>query len=305
LAGKFIGIIRSVLELRRAIKKSRPDVVISFIAETSIYTLFAAVPLGFPVLVAERIYPKYSFQKEYDIFGIINRLGIIIRSLTYPFSRRIIVQTNKAYECFPKFLQRKISVIPNSLFPSNEAEEADSSLSSPCILAIGRLAQQKRFDLLIEAFSRIAYEFPQWSLYIFGEGKLRDALQTKIHLLNLSDKVHLPGITKTPRLLMKEADIFVLSSDYEGFPTVLLEAMTSGCAVIATDCLAGPGEIIHDRVSGILVEPGDISELADTLSELMASPDRRKALSMKATDVNKAFHFENIMQVWEDLICAI
>jgi GalNAc-alpha-(1->4)-GalNAc-alpha-(1->3)-diNAcBac-PP-undecaprenol alpha-1,4-N-acetyl-D-galactosaminyltransferase len=157
--------------------------------------------------------------------------------------------------------------------------------------------------LLIAAFANVAPAFPDWRLVIAGDGVERPALEALVADLGLSDRVSLPGVVDATAHLA-DADLFVLSSRYEGFPNVLMEAMAAGLPVIAFDCQSGPSEVIRDGVDGLLVPPGDATALAVRMGQLMDDPDTRQRLGAAAPDVVHRFGIERVMGMWEDLVDA-
>lgn len=285
--------VRRVFVLRREIGASHPDAVISFMDRTNVLVLLATRGMEVPLLVSERIDPAM-----YPL----NRVWSALRIWLYPYADAVIVQTKRATSALPK--QSLVHVIPNPITPCPEESEQGSTLRIPAysIIAMGRFAEQKGFDLLIRAFSSLRELHPGWHLVILGDGPLRPELAQLADRLGVADNVLLPGQVKNPLAVLSQAEIFVLSSRFEGFPNALCEAMACGLAVISTDCPSGPREIIRDGIDGILVPSDDVDALADAMARLMADERERRRLAAHAPQVTQRFGLENVMGMWEDVL---
>jgi glycosyltransferase involved in cell wall biosynthesis len=289
--------LKRVYVLRRAIYNSQPKVVLSFLDKTNVLTLLAARMLGVPVVVSERIDPEM-----YSIGNAWNKL----RRWTYPIAERVVVQTERARAYFPRKVQTDIKIIPNPIVSLPQEKTSSNKLpTKSSIIAIGRFDRQKGFDLLLQAFARLKDQHPKWNLTILGEGPLRAELESLRHELGLTDRVHLPGLVQNPYELLNQANLFVLSSRFEGFPNSLCEAMASGLPVIATDCPSGPREIIRDGVDGLLIPPEDVEALAKAMDRLMSDEPERKRLASRAVEITERFGLEKVMGMWEELVKAL
>jgi len=286
---------KRVWVLRTAIKKYRGQTIISFMANTNVLTLIAALGLGIPIIVCEHNDPKFS---------VTNNVWRVLRNLTYPMASRLTVLTQSAVSYFSPAIQLKTSVMPNPVIkPTFNGNFKKDQNGNKIILAMGRLTEQKGFDLLLKAFAEVSSKFPDWFLYIWGEGSLRHPLEKLRDQLGLRDRVQFPGLTKQPYEIMKKADLFVMSSRYEGFPMVLIEAMACGLPVICFDC-NGPRDIIRDDVDGVLVPLADVPALSVGLEQLMNDEKKRDRLSTRAPEVIERFGLEKIMGMWEEVLTS-
>ena len=277
--------------LRRAIRKSRPDAVIAFLERMNILTLMATIGLKIPVIVSERNHPVFNTSKFLSLS----------RQAVYKMSACLVLQTHDAGAFFSSSIPK--SVIPNPiLVPEYPAPVLKSEASSQTLVAMGRLCSQKGFDFLLNAFAPLGNKFPDWVLEIWGEGAQRGNLENLRDELGLRERVRFPGLTKEHYKTMAEADIFVLSSRYEGFPNVLGEAMACGLPVVSFDCPSGPSEMIQDGVNGLLVPPENIQELSSSLERLMASVELRNTLGEQARKITESYSLDKIVQSWEELI---
>ena len=280
--------------LRRAIRKSRPDAVIAFLERMNILTLMATIGLKIPVIVSERNHPAFNTSKFLSLS----------RQAVYKMSACLVLQTHDAGAFFSSSIPK--SVIPNPiLVPEYPAPVLKSEASSQTLVAMGRLCSQKGFDFLLNAFAPLGNKFPDWVLEIWGEGAQRGNLECLRDELGLRERVRFPGLTKEHYKTMAEADIFVLSSRYEGFPNVLGEAMACGLPVVSFDCPSGPSEMIQDGVNGLLVPPENIQELSSSLERLMASGELRNTLGEQARKITESYSLNKIVQSWEELISEV
>ena len=289
-----LGNFQRISRLRRALFETNPHGIISFLDKVNVLTLLTTVRLNIPVIVSERIDPV-----NYPI-GLVWKL---LRFITYIRADRVVVQTERAKVYFPGFIRKHTVVIPNPIVvPPFEPGFIEIMPKCCNLIAMGRLVQQKGFDLLLKAFARVRGKYPDWRLTILGEGVLRPKLESLRNNLGLGNSVQLPGWVKNPYDYLKGADIFVLPSRYEGFPNVLCEAMACGLPVIAADCPSGPREITGNGVNGVLIPPDNIDALENALDSLMADSEKRKELALLSLAAAKAFHIERIMELWEKLL---
>jgi GalNAc-alpha-(1->4)-GalNAc-alpha-(1->3)-diNAcBac-PP-undecaprenol alpha-1,4-N-acetyl-D-galactosaminyltransferase len=285
--------------LRRAITATTPDCVISFDDVTNVFTGLSMFTAKIPVIAAERNDPHCHHLKNPWRF---------IRVWAYSRARCVVAQTRHALEFFPRQIRDRGRVIPNPVcVPVVNSNENHSRKvgSSSAILALGRLEKQKGFDLLIEAFRTAAAFHPDWRLEIWGEGTERKNLESMIAAAGLRDRISLRGITRNPTTVMRNADLFVLSSRYEGFPNALCEAMASGVPCISFDCPNGPSEIIRDGLDGMLVPRDDSGALAKVLQRLMSNREERLRLGSRASEILQHFGLEKIMGIWTDLLAGV
>jgi len=323
----FIGLwnnLKRIQIIRAAITASKPDAVISFVDKINVLTLLATRSLNIPIVVSERVDPAmYS----------IGRFWKQLRRWTYPWADRIVVQTKGALDYFSSGRQNRVCIIPNPvILPTREKDTSDRLLLGQfscadatqlpkghratarsrkgqhqmrSLVAMGRLTQQKGFDLLLQAFAHLKDTHPEWTLTILGEGELRTELESLRESLGLSGRLYLPGVVKNLYEVLKQADIFVMPSRFEGFPNALCEAMACGLPVICTDCPSGPREIIRDGVDGILVPNEDLEALVAAMDLLMSDEGERKRLSVRAPEVVERFSLEKVMGMWEKLLAQV
>jgi len=288
--------LHTILELRRAVHKSKPDIVISFMDRVNVVTLIATRGLAYPVIVYELVDPS-----RHDIGWTWRNL----RKLTYPFADALVCLTESTLARFQSLIGRKGHVIPGLLpVPAQfmgRNEQPHAGASSHTLIAMGRLEPQKGFDLLLDAFARIADRHPDWLLQILGQGPLRSGLEAQALRLNLGKRVQFTGEVDDPFPLLCAADLFAFSSRFEGFGMALAEAMACGLPAVSFDCPSGPRDIVRDGVDGILVPPEDVAALAVALDRLMGDAQERQRLGARASDVITRFSRDSVLSLWENL----
>ena len=288
--------VARIRHLRRAIRKSGAEQVVSFTDNMNVLTLLASVGRAWKVIIAERNDPRQ--QK-------MGRGWDLLRRLTYPRCSALVVQTESVAKYAPRLVRKRpVYVIPNAVMPPAERSDAGHVLAGDrrIVAAMGRLTAQKGFDLLIEAFARIADRHPDWMLKIAGDGEERRKLESLAESQGLTQRVDLCGWIDEPVAFLQKADLFVLSSRYEGFPNALLEAMACGLPVISTDCDSGPGEIVRHGTDGLLVPAEDMEGLAQAMDRLMTNRGDRERLGGNAAEVVERFGYDAFFARWEHVL---
>ncbi|UXY14477.1 glycosyltransferase family 4 protein [Chitiniphilus purpureus] len=292
--------IQRLVAVRRYIRKTRPDIVIGMMATAGIVAGLATFGLPCRTISAERAYPAML---------PLGRLWARLRRLVYPRLSSVVVQTSAAASWMHTHVPKAaVHVIPNPivwplerLSPHIDPQEFVTS-NVRTVLAVGRLSPEKQFSILIHAFAEAAAGLQDWQLVILGAGPERAALQALAAKLAIPDRVLFPGRAGNVADWYKRADIFVLSSLYEGFPNALVEAMASGCAVVSFDCLAGPADLVTHNHDGVLVPPDSAQEgLAAAIRALILDEGRRSALSAAALAVRERLAIAVIAAKWESI----
>jgi glycosyltransferase involved in cell wall biosynthesis len=292
--GRFAAPARALnraARLRQILRAGRFDVAISFLTKINALALLASIGLRLPVIVSERNNPLRQPH---------HRLWQTAVNLLYRRARAIVIQTERARICLPHRERARATVIGNPV--SAPAATPRGAELAQCV-GVGRLVQQKGFDLLIDAFARTAPDFPRWRLVIWGEGPERPALERRIAALGLNSQATLAGNSPSPGSWAETATMLVLSSRFEGSPNVVAEAMASGIPVIAADCDFGPSELIDDGQNGLLVPPEDAAALAGAMSRMMSDAGLRKRLGQAGQrSMRNRARSDRIMAQWRDVV---
>lgn len=287
--------LRRIRVLKRACAEARPDTVLSFMDTTNILVLLAAGS-RWPVVVSERVHPAH-----YDIGPVWG----LLRKLAYPRAAALVVQTAEIAQHFPARLRQRIAVIPNPVPVPAAGGEAQFPIPRPAVAGMGRLDRQKGFDLLLRAFAPLARGHPSWTLAIFGEGPERSALEDLRNKLGLAGRVLLPGLVADASAQLRQADLFVLPSRFEGFPNALCEAMACGLPVIATNCPSGPRDIVRPGIDGLLVPAENVQALTAAMDQLMSDETLRRAFGAKAVEVLGRFGANAVLERWGALLAGL
>jgi glycosyltransferase involved in cell wall biosynthesis len=274
--------------MRRVLRQIRPDLVISFLPRTNIITLLAKP--NCPVIISER--NNAHRQALGPVWGFLRRM-------MYPRAAALVTMTAGAMKQFDNFGPAIRRVIPNH---AAIAQTAPTARDGTSLVAVGRLVRQKGFDLLLDAFAKVAAAHPNWTLTIWGEGEERANLEGQRDALGLHSSVRLPGLTATPGSWTTNADAFVLSSRYEGWGLVVGEAMSAGIPTIAFDCEFGPSEMITHGETGLLIAPEDVQALAGGLDRVMQDAVLRQRLARAGKKAMRRFAPDKVTQLWVDLV---
>lgn len=295
--------IAALRMLRKTFRAQSPDVILSFMTRANVLTLLAAWGLRPRKVISERVDPRAA---------AIPRTWRLLRRLSYALAELIVVQTESVRtSCASVSSAWRCAVIPNPLSQTFESESQptldlrrDLALvgDTKIMIGIGRLMPQKGFDLLIRAFAKCHAHHPEWHLVIVGEGKERDRLRDLSLACGVAARTHLAGLAQSPRQLLQQADLFVLSSRYEGFPNTLLEAMSCGIPAVSFACPSGPEEIIQDGKDGILVKNGDITELSKALDALMSDEAKRAMLGGNARRTVQRYSPAVVLPLWDRVL---
>lgn len=253
---------------RKILKVQKPDVIISFLPEVQVYVALASIGLRIPRIETVRNNP----WKEKVLKTKFAKLWL----WCFYSCKAIIVQSEDQKTFFKNSVQEKAVVIPNPVNPQYIENEKKEYAETKKIVAAGRLAEQKNPKMMIDAVKLLSQRYKDVTLEIYGIGTLQEELDAYIKEQKLTDKVFLMGRNDALYNVYKQADAYVMSSDYEGMPNALVEAMAVGLPCVSTDCKTGPRDLIDDGKNGFLVPCGDYKALAEKLERivLMSAKER-------------------------------
>ncbi len=288
--GKYLYYLKIVLFLRKEIKKISPDRIISYGDWSNFLVLLAVKGLHIKTYISDRASPGLKFPLHIKL----------LRRILYPGATGIIAQTQRAAQQKKEMLGSKVNVkvIPNPVRPVKIYPEVKKE---NIILAVARHYPVKGLDRLIESFELV--KSPGWILHIAGsKGPATIHLKKIVYEFNLANRVVFLGGVKEIDLVYARSSIFVLPSHSEGFPNALIEGMAHGLACISFDVNAGPAEIIKHGVNGLLVENGNIKELARSIQLLIDDPIFRQKLGAEAKNIKEELSLGKIGKMYKDFI---
>lgn len=282
--------------LKKLIKEEKPELVMSFLLQwlwQIILICKGRIPIVFASRNAyERSLGPGDFFTRHFLFK-----GADVLSVTSYYD---VAYLHKKF--------KEVVTVPNPLryAPLTQDDYKRCFEQRNNILACGRVTSQKGFHHLVLAFSKIADRFPDWDIDISGkegvDNEYESFLKKTIKETGMEERVHFIGFNKDVDRVMKEHAIFCLSSNNEGFPNVLNEAMAMGCACVSYDIVTGPREIIIDGLDGVIVENQNIDALSDALSEMMESKEKRYEYGLRAIDDIQRFRCDFVIDKWEKLL---
>lgn len=289
-----------VRTLRALLRAVQPDAALALMTNANVVLALAC--RGFRqvrALGSEHIYPgQVALGPIWNALRRMHYRGLhAVVALTPECAQWIMAHTSA----------RKAPVIPNAagwplpVQPPLLAPAALCRSGRHILLGVGRLTAQKDFGVLIEVFGSIAARRPDWDLVILGDGPQRAQLQAQIDSLGLQNRAFLPGIVGNLGHWYDAAELYAMSSRFEGFPNTLAEALAHGLPAVSFDCDTGPRDIIRQGVDGVLVAPGDAGALAAALDGLMGNEALRARMAARATEARERFSLERVAAMWESL----
>ena len=277
-------------KLRGIWKEEKPDLIVSFIGKNNMMAILTSAFLKIPVVVSVRGNPPSEYYSE---------ALKLAANVLFRFASGVVLQTKASRTFFVKAVQKKAVILPNPLNPVF-IKPAFTGERKNEIVSVGILDENKNQTVLVKAFAEIAEEFPKTELVLYGEGEKRKDLEGLAQTLGIAGKVHLPGACDCVQDTIEKARIFVLSSDTEGSPNALIEAMSLGLAVISTDCpCGGPAELITDGENGLLVPVRDYKAMAAALRRILSSPEFEKKLQRNAVKIQTIMKPEEVCGQWQ------
>jgi glycosyltransferase involved in cell wall biosynthesis len=289
-----------IVALRRVLMDTRSEVVIAMMTTANVLLALASFGLGHRKIGAEHIHPPQL---------PLGRAWELLRRKTYTFLHTVTALTQQSADWIRLHTNaRRVAVIPNPILwpiPPHKPVLRTDEVCKPgrrLILAVGRLASQKQFEILLMAFARIFRARSAWDLVILGEGPQRNSLQALVNTHALTGRVFIPGSVGNIGDWYERADIFALTSRFEGFPYALVEAMAYGLAAISYDCETGPREILSHEKTGLLIPLDDFEGLVQALLRLMDDEELRCALGHRAKKIREHLSLEHIADQWESVL---
>ena len=284
--------IYRIRRLRALIRKEKPDVIVSFLGPPNLRMLAATVFLHTKKIVSVRNDP----YREYGS-GIIR----IVSRNAFRLADGCVFQTEEAATYFPKSVQEKSRIILNPV--AEKFYNVKWTGERKEIAVVGRLQPQKNPLLVLEAFHRISQEYPDYKIVYYGDDELKEQILKKSIEYNMEHQVQIYGKTMNIEQKLASSTVFVLSSDFEGMPNALLEAMAVGVPVIATDCpCGGPRTAIENEMQGILVPCRDAELMGQALKTILSNKDLRDSMSKNEKKRAEEYRTAHVMQEWIDYL---
>lgn len=288
-----IELIRISVWLRRTIRRLEPDAVLSFLTQTNILTVLATRGLDVHTVISERNDPRLQRHRPRIEF---------LRRLVYRRADVVTANSRGALTALEAHVPKdKLAFLPNPLLGAAMSEA--TAFAAPTVITVGRLVAQKGLDVLLAAWARVVAMLPGWRLAIVGGGPLAGELQALAAKLDIADSVDFIGQVSDPFPLLRGAELFVLTSRFEGTPNALLEAMACGLPAIVSDASPGPCELIGpDESAGLIVPVEDAHATAEAILRLARDEALRRRLGLGARERARAHETDRAIEVWLRLL---
>jgi glycosyltransferase involved in cell wall biosynthesis len=289
------GKLKHLFWRRKYLKNCECDVVISFLAPFNVFNIIAMFGLKKKLIVADRNDPRRIPT---------NKIMRCVRDFLYRFADGVVLQNSRNRDYFSKSIRKKSTVIFN---PVDLGEYIGASLKCEKhekrkeIVSVGRIIKQKNPHMLLNAFSRLADDFPEYKLAFIGDGDLRDEIKKAAEEKGLGDRVELNGVTNQVFERIHKSELYVMSSEYEGMPNALIEAMCIGLPVISTK-VSGATDVIEDGVNGLFVDCNDEEALEQAIRKMLSDEELRNNCGANASKISEQLKVEAITEQWINFI---
>lgn len=289
---------KRMLKARNLVNSNQPDVIIAFQQGAFFFMFLSTLGLKIPLVAAEREAPN-----RYDHIKVGKWRNLIFQ--TFRFANKITIQIESYAKDYPNYLKDKLVTIPNPVHPAKIYAKPEGN-GQKILLSAGRLEYQKNHKVLIQAFSHLAHEFPDWKVLIAGEGALRAQLDEQINQLGLSGRICLLGAVKDMPALYAQSHLMCLPARWEGFPNVVAESLAHGLPVVGFAGCSGTADLIQDGLTGFLAEGNNNApSLTETLRKAMKLDTTRKQMGQAAIESIKPYAPEKVYSQWETFFLNI
>lgn len=287
--------LKRIARLGKYMKRQNVDAYVVFLPRTTMLMLSLRKLTKAPIVVSERVDPStYSPKTQKALRRIASKAS------------GYVFQTDEVAAWYASSLKAApYEVIPNAINPAfiRPAYEGERDQT---VVGVGRFSQQKNFALLIRAFAKVAPKFPEHKLVIYGQGGLLESYESLAKELGVADRVEFPGFATDMPAQLEKAGMFVLSSDFEGMPNALMEAMASGLPCVSTDCGGGGAKfLIQDGENGLLVPQKDVDAMAQAMDKILSDQEFAKKLGENARALQETLAPEKIYGRWEQFILQV
>ena len=294
--GRIYNFFARIIKLHRIIRQTDADLLMTTIGKSNFMAIVCSAFLKTRVVVSVVAEPSLEYPTK--------SMRFLLQTL-FGDADGIIMQTRQQQSFLRYGLRQRSVILPNSVNPEFAMDRYEG-IRPYKICMVGRMDENKNQKMAIKAFSKITGDHPDAKLILMGDGPVRDELMGLSEELGISDKVEFTGIVSDVRYRLYDAYAFLLTSDTEGMPNTLLEAMSLGVACISTDCpCGGPAEVIEDGINGILVKPGDSDGLANALDGLLSDNELMESLGRAAHETMKDYRPKVVNSRWESYYLSI
>lgn len=293
---RILNFIKRFHKLRRIWKSERPDVILVFIGKNNIMTLLTSMGLHIPVVVSVRADPNQEYPGKAMRF---------LAGFLFRYAAGVVVQTRQSRQFFPDRVQKKAVILKN---PVNTAffENYYEGERDHTIVTVGRIDDNKNQQLLIRAFAQIASQYPDYQVILYGTGEDLPKLRALTKELEIENRVIFAGSVNDVAERIKKAGVFVLTSDTEGMPNALIEAMVMGLPVISTDCpCGGPADLIITGKNGLLTPVRDVDKMKENLQYMLNDLHKAQEMGREARKTCEIYRSDRVYREWYEYIMQI